>query len=38
MNECATTAELLRVKRQFLPIRPVLAGAKVHWKIEGAKG
>ncbi|MCC6462995.1 MAG: hypothetical protein IT260_21175 [Saprospiraceae bacterium] len=27
-----------RVKRQFLPIRPVLAGAKVRCNFEGAKG
>jgi len=29
--------EFLRVKRQFLPIHPGLAGAKVRRRIEGAK-
>jgi len=37
VNESAKSG-FQRVKRQFLPIRPVLAGAKVRVSFEGAKG
>lgn len=39
-KECEkyTNSEFLRVKRQFLPIHPGLAGAKVATNNQGAKG
>ena len=35
---CSAKSGFQRVKRQFLPIRPVLAGAKVRRSFEDAKG
>lgn len=35
---CFAKAEFLRVKRQFLPIHPVLASAKVGQSFMNSKG